>query len=78
VGRGACRQRRSSRHLGSLLPLLVYLENGAHAAAPPGAIFAGGMAVSLMDMTSGIFDTGRRLQWTYGMARVPPPGRMRT
>lgn len=47
---------------------------------PPhlGAIFAGGMAVSLMDMTSCIFDTGRRLQWTYGTARVPPPGRMWT
>ena len=32
------------------------------------ALFASGMSASLMDMTFGIFDTGRRLQWTYVMA----------
>lgn len=32
------------------------------------ALFAGGMASRLMDMTFGIFETGRRLQWTHNMA----------
>ncbi|MDA1347310.1 MAG: CocE/NonD family hydrolase [Chloroflexi bacterium] len=32
------------------------------------ALFAGGMASRLMDLTFGIFETGRRLQWTHNMA----------
>ena len=32
------------------------------------AIHAGGMAMRETDMTFGVFDVGRRLQWTYGMA----------
>jgi putative CocE/NonD family hydrolase len=38
--------------------------------APPSltAVFAGGMSPSLMDLNFGIFETGRRLEWTYQMA----------
>ena len=32
------------------------------------ALFAGGMASRLMDLNFGVFETGRRLQWTYRMA----------
>ena len=32
------------------------------------ALFAGGMASRLMDLNFGIFETGRRLQWTHNMA----------
>ena len=39
-------------------------------AAPPhlSALFASGMASRIMDLTFGVFETGRRLQWTYNMA----------
>ena len=39
-------------------------------AAPPhlGALFASGMASRILDLTFGVFETGRRLQWTYNMA----------
>ena len=38
--------------------------------APPSltAVFAGGMSPTLMDLNFGIFETGRRLEWTYQMA----------
>ena len=38
--------------------------------APPhlGALFASGMASRILDLTFGVFETGRRLQWTYNMA----------
>ena len=38
--------------------------------APPSlaAIYSGGMAMSPTDMNFGVFETARRLQWTYGMA----------
>jgi len=32
------------------------------------AVFASGMAARLLDMNYGVFETGRRLQWTYMMA----------
>ncbi|HCV28213.1 MAG TPA: X-Pro dipeptidyl-peptidase, partial [Dehalococcoidia bacterium] len=32
------------------------------------AVFAGGMSSNLMDLNFGIFETGRRLEWTYQMA----------
>ena len=32
------------------------------------AIFAGGMAMRLTEMNFGVFETARRLQWTYNMA----------
>ena len=39
-------------------------------AAPPhlGALFASGMASRILDLNFGVFETGRRLQWTYNMA----------
>jgi len=40
------------------------------AARPPSlkAVFAGGISKRLLDLTNGIFETGRRLQWTHNMA----------
>ena len=32
------------------------------------AIFYGGMSAGIRDLTFGVFETGRRLQWTYNMA----------
>ena len=32
------------------------------------ALFAGGMSSRLLDLTFGVFETGRRLQWTHNMA----------
>ena len=32
------------------------------------SLFASGMASRIMDLTFGVFETGRRLQWTYNMA----------
>jgi putative CocE/NonD family hydrolase len=50
-------------------------------ARPPSlkAVFAGGISKRLLDLTNGIFETGRRLQWTHNMAmdarrRVGDPG----
>ena len=39
-------------------------------AAPPrlGALFASGMASRILDLNFGVFETARRLQWTYNMA----------
>ena len=32
------------------------------------AVFAGGISARLLDLTYGVFETGRRLQWTHNMA----------
>ena len=32
------------------------------------AVFVGGISKGLLDLTNGIFETGRRLQWTHNMA----------